>query len=299
MAWLNYHHLFYFWNVAREGGISRAAAHLRLTEPTISSQIRELERAIGQKLFERQGRALVLTEAGRLAYRYANDIFTLGREFQAAMSGATAGKGLRLRVGVADAVPRLVAFRLLEPATKGSPPTTVVCQSDVPHRLLVKLVTDEVDLVISDAPLDSGGRVRLHNRLLGESGVTFFAAPELTAALRQGFPKSLHHAPFLAPAEGTTLRRSLDAWFEENGLRPVIRAEFTDSALLKTFGRASLGVFAAPTAIEAEVRREYRVRVVGRAPSLRERFYVISANRKLQHPAVAAISHSARTRVFG
>lgn len=299
MAWLNYHHLFYFWNVAREGGISRAAAHLRLTEPTISVQVHELEKALGEKLFERQGRALVLTEAGRLAYRYANDIFTLGREFQAAMSGETVGKGVRLLVGVADAVPRLVAFRLLEPATQSRPPTTVVCQSDAPERLLVKLVTQEVDIVISDAPLDSGGRVRTHNRLLGESGISFFAAGEAASALRRGFPKSLHHAPFLAPGENTALRRSLDAWFEEQGIRPLIRGEFTDSALLKTFGRAALGAFAAPTAIEAEVRREYRVRVIGRAPSVRERFYVISATRKHQHPAVAAISHSARTRVFG
>jgi LysR family transcriptional activator of nhaA len=163
----------------------------------------------------------------------------------------------------------------------------------------VKLVTHEVDLVISDAPLDAAGNVRTHNHLLGECGVTLFGAAALVASCRRGFPRSLNGQPFLLPAENTSLRRSLEAWFVAQEVRPDVCGEFTDSALLKTFGRAGVGVFAAPTAIEKEVIREYRVRPIGRIDRLRERFYVISASRSTQHPAVAAIASSARRRLFG
>jgi len=299
MSWLNYHHLLYFWTVAREGTIARAAVQLRLTEPTVGAQIHALEDSLGEKLFEREGRSLVLTELGRVAYRYATDIFTLGREFQAAVSGATSGTTTRLLVGVVDMVPRLIAFRLLEPALLALEPVEIICHNDSPERLLVKLVTHDVDVVISDAPLDSGAKVKTYNRLLGECGVTIFGSEQFARRYRRGFPKSLDKAPFLLPSEGTPLRRSMQAWFEAAGIRPWVRGEFSDSALLKSFGGAGVGLFAAPSAIEREVKREYRVRVVGRVDSLRERFFVISAHRKVPHPAVATITHSARTRLFG
>lgn len=296
MRWLNYHHLFYFWTVVREGTIARAAAVLRLSEPTISSQIHELERALEVELFEREGRKLVVTAAGRLAYRYANEIFLLGSEFQSAIGGTAVGKAARLAVGVADQVPRLIVFRLLEPALQADVPFRLVCQTDTPEALLDKLVNHEIDLVISDTPLDRG---RTHSRLLGECGVSIFGSEELTAKYRRNFPKSMAGAPFLLPAENSALRRSMDRWFEGLGIEPRIRGEFTDSTLLKTFGRASVGLFAAPTAIEKEVRSEYRVRVVGRITEVREKFYAVSATRKTRHAGIAAISHSARTGLFG
>ncbi len=299
MGWLNYHHFFYFWTVAREGSIARAAALLRLTEPTVSAQVHELEQALGERLFRREGRGLVLTDAGRLAQRYANHIFTLGQEFQAAIQGAGISKSARFTVGIADVVPRLIAFRLLEPALRGPRPFILSCQTDSPEGLLVKLVTHQVDAVITDAPLDARGTTTTHNRLLGESSITVFGSEQLATKLRRQFPKSLDKAPFLLPAESTAMRRSLETWFTMTGVRPEIRGEFTDSTLLKTFGRAGVGLFVAPTAIEREMRREYHVRVVGRVPVIRARFYVVSASRKAEHPAVAAITQSARDHLFG
>lgn len=299
VAWLNYHHFFYFWTVAREGSIARAARQLRLSEPTVSAQVRSLEEVLGEQLLRREGRALVLTEAGRLAQRYANDIFTMGQEFQAAIQGFGVSKPARFVVGIADVVPRLIAFRLLEPALRLPKRFVVSCQTDTPDGLLVKLATHQVDAVISDAPIDALGGFRSHNRLLGECGVTIFGSKELATKLRPRFPKSLAGAPFLLPAEGTAMRRSLESWFAAEGFRPEVRGEFTDSALLKTFGRAGTGLFAAPSAIEREISREFRVRVIGRVDSIRERFYVISTSRKAEHTALAAISHSARHKLFG
>ncbi len=299
MEWLNYHHFFYFWTVAREGSIAGAAKVLRLTEPTVSAQLRTLEASLGEPLFRRQGRGLALTEAGRLAQRYANHIFTLGQEFQASIRGVAASKVARFAVGITDAIPRLISFRLLEPALREPTRFMVSSQVDTAEGLLTKLVSHEIDAAITDAPLESRGITETHNRLLGESGITVFGSDELTAALRRKFPSSLSGAPFLLPVESSSTRRALDRWFILNGLRPDVRGEFTDSALLKTFGRAGIGVFVAPTAIEREIRREYRVRVIGRIEAIRERFYVVSASRKTEHPAVTAISRSARHRLFG
>jgi LysR family transcriptional regulator, transcriptional activator of nhaA len=298
MLSLNYHHLFYFWTVAREGTIARAAALLRLTEPTVGSQIHALEAALGEKLFEREGRALVLTEIGKVAYRYATEIFTLGRELQAALVGAEVATTMRLRVGLVDVVPRLIAYRLLEPALLSLEPVQLVCRNDTSDRLLVGLLTHELDAVISDAPLHSGTSVKMENRLLGECGTTIFGSKELVTRYRRGFPRSLDKAPFLLPEEGTTLRRSLEAWFDTAGIVPWVRGHFGDSALLKAFGRSGVGLFAAPTAIEREVRRDYAVGVVGRVESIRERFFIVSTRRKVPHPVVATITHSARRGLF-
>lgn len=298
MQWLNYHHLYYFWVVAREGSIARAARVLRLTEPTIGAQIHALEEALGEKLFRREGRTLTLTDAGRLANRYAHDIFTLGQELRATLGSAGAARDARLAVGVADIVPRLVAFRLLEPALRSGQPYVVDCHSDTPERLVVKLARHEVDMVISTEPLDGPGLARVYSVLLGESPVTFFATSELAQACKRGFPQSLDKRPFLLPAEGTSLRRSLDKWFRAQRIQPDVRGEFNDSSLLKTFGRAGMGIFAAPRVIAREVAREYRVRVVGHAPDVVERFFVISASRKTQHPAVTSIWKVVRERMF-
>lgn len=298
MAWLNYHHLLYFYTVAREGSVARAAEVLHLTQPTVSTQVRMLEQALGERLFERRGRGLALTDAGRVAYRYAEEIFALGREFQDVLGGRPTGRPARLAVGIADAVPKLVAFRLLDSLRHMPEPPTLVCRDDAPERLLAALAAHEVDLVIADTPPGPATAVRVYAHLLGECGVTVFGAPELAAAHRRRFPRSLDGAPFLLPTEQAALRRQLDQWFDQHELRPSVRGQFADSALLKTFGQAGVGLFAAPTAIEAEVRRQYGVRVVGRIDEVRETFYAITAERKVKHPAVAWLTESAHTRLF-
>ena len=297
-TWLNYHHLLYFFTVAREGSVARAAQVLHLTQPTVSSQVRMLERALGERLFERRGRGLVLTDAGRVAYHYAEEIFALGREFQEVLGGRAAGRPARLAVGIVDVVPKLVAWRLLDAVRRMPDPPALVCREDDAEHLLAALAAHELELVLSDSPPGPATAVRVYSHVLGETSVTVFGAPELAAAHRRGFPGSLHGAPFLLPTEHSILRRLLDQWFDERGIRPRIEGQFEDSALLKVFGQAGAGMFAAPTAIEQEIRRQYGVRVVGRIPEVRETFYAITAERRITHPALVRLAEVAKTRLF-
>ena len=299
MEWLNYHHLLYFWLVAREGGLAPAAARLRLAHQTVSGQIRALEQALGEKLFERRGRRLALTELGRVAYRYADEIFSLGAELQETLRGRPSGRPLRLVVGVADAVPKLVARGLLLPALSLPEPVRLVCREDKPERLFAALALHELDVVLSDAPVAPSTGLRAYSHLLGECTVSLFAGARSAARLRRGFPRSLDGAPFLLPTENTSLRRALEGWFEGQGVRPRPVAEFEDSALLKACGQEGVGVFAAPTAVEKEIARQYRVQVLGRIAEVRERFWLISPERRLRLPAVLALSDFAQKAVFG
>lgn len=299
MAWLNYHHLLYFWTVAREGSVTRASEVLHLSQPAVSAQLRTLERMLGEKLFERRGRLLVLTDVGRVVYRYADDIFTIGRELQETLAGRPSGRPPRLIVGVVDAMSKLMAYRLLEHVVRGPDAVRLVIREGTAETLLAELAIHAVDVVLSDAPLPPTVRIKAFSHLLGECSVTVFGAPALLKLHgRRNFPKSLDGAPFLFPLEGTVLRRSLDEWLARVGIRPKMVAEIDDSGLVKVFGQAGAGLFAAPTAVEREVRRQYGVRVVGRIDSIRERFYAISAERRIRHPAVLAISSSARAELF-
>jgi LysR family transcriptional activator of nhaA len=295
---LNYRHLYYFWTVAREGSITRACKQLHVTQPAISTQLHKLEEQLGEPLFAKRGRGLALTDAGRMAFEYADEIFSMGRELTETIRGRPTGKPMRLTVGVTDAFPKLLAYRILAPALRMDPPVHLVLQDDRPERLFADLSIKEVDLVLTDAPLPPTAPIRAYNHLLGECGVTFFAARGLAEAYTEGFPKILNGAPMLMPVEGTTLRRSLSHWFATAGVEPRVVAEVGDSALLKTIGQAGMGIFAAPSAIEAEIRRQYGVAVVGRVEEIRERFYAISVERKLTHPAVVAVTQTAREALF-
>jgi LysR family transcriptional activator of nhaA len=299
MERLNYHHLFYFWTVAREGSVARAAAHLRLAQPTLSGQIRALEGALGEKLFERAGRGLRLTEMGRMVFRYADEIFALGRELAESVKGQPSDRPLRLAVGVADALPKLVAYRLIEPALALPRPVRLVVHEQSTERLLAALALHELDVVLTDRVAPPGVSVRAFNHLLGDCGATLFAAPKLAVKYRRGFPRALDGAPFLLPGETSTLRRALEQWFEKQRIRPRIVGEFDDSTLIKVFGQAGEGLFAAPSIIESSVRKQYGVAIVGRLDRVRERFYAVSAERRLKHPAVIAITESARRELFG
>lgn len=299
MEWLNYHHLLYFWMVAKEGSIARASEELRLAHPTISGQIHRLEAVLGEKLFARRGRQLVLTEAGRLAYRYADEIFSLGREFVDTLKGRTSGRPLKFSVGVADVLPPSLVRRFLEPAFRLGQPVQVTCRADKSvEEFVADLALHRMDLVIADGPADPGPSVRVFNHPLGDCGTTFFATGALATAARRRFPASLDQAPFLMPGPRSAVRRALDQWFEAQDVRPTIVAEFDDSALAKDFGKAGMGIFAAPNVIEDEVVQQYRVRIVGRANAVRQHFYAISVERKIKHPAVIAIREAARQKVF-
>lgn len=298
MEWLNYHHLLYFWVVAREGSIVRAAKVLRLAHPTISAQIRALEHSFGAPLFHRVGRRLVLTDVGRVTLRYADDIFTTGRELLDTVRGRPTGRPVRLHVGVADVLPKLVVRRLLDPALHLDPPVRLVVRDDKPERLFADLAQHALDVVLADAPLGPGSAIRAFNHPLGESEVGIFAAKPLATKLRRRFPASLDGAPMVLPTETASVRRALETWFEREKIRPRVVAESEDSALLNVFGQEGLGAFPAPTAVASVVRRQHRASLVGRVPAVRERFWAITVERRIQNPAVAAICEHARADLF-
>jgi LysR family transcriptional activator of nhaA len=296
---LNYHHLRYFWAAVREGGVTRASQKLNISQPTISAQIRDLEAATGEKLFARQGRKLALTEAGRIVYRYAEEIFNLGRELVDTLKDRPGGgRPVRLTVGIDNVVPKLVAYRLLQPALQLETPLRIECFEDRSERLLAELAVHALDIVLSDAPVPPGVKVRAYNHLLGESGVALYGAPRLAAAHAGSFPGSLEGAPLLLPTANTSLRRSLDGWFEERRLRPRVVGEIEDAALLEVFGHAGVGLFPACLAVERELMGQYRVERVGALDGVRERFFAISVERRIKHPAVLAISQQARQSLF-
>jgi LysR family transcriptional regulator, transcriptional activator of nhaA len=299
MEWLNYHHLFYFWAVARYGSVVRASSELKLSQPTISGQIRRLEQVLEVKLFDRVGRNLVLTEVGRSVFRSADEIFSLGRELVGSLKGRPSLRPLRLTVGVADVLPKVLVQKLLEPAFHIDKPIQLVCREDrVVEDFLGELVGQELDMVLADRPLGPGIKVHAFNHLLGECGTTFLASPKLAKTCRVGFPRSITGVPCLLPSGHATVRRALDQWFEVAKVRPTLVAEFDDSALMYAFGEEGKGIFPSPTVFEEEFRRRYNVEVVGRVKSVRQQFYAISVDRRIQHPAVMAIVTAARQEVF-
>src|SRR4051812_43213807 len=286
MKWLNYNHLYYFWIVAREGSISRAAEELMVSQPTISIQIKDLETAVGQPLFDRVGRGLQLTEAGRIALNYANEIFSLGQEMSNALEHQPAGRTLKLSVGILDVIPKVVVRQILDPALHLPEPVRLICREDKADRLLTDLAARRTDVVLSDAPIGTAVQMEGFNHLLGESGTSFFATRELAARVKKRFPKTLNGAPILPPTGHTQVRRSLNLWFDAKRIHPVVTGEFDDSSLMFWFGQSGAGVFPAPSIMEAKVQHDFGVRLVGRAADVRERFYAISLEAKPKHVAV-------------
>jgi len=299
VTWLNYHHLYYFWVVAREGTISAACKELRLAQPTVSTQLRALEQTLGQPLFDRRGRNLVLTDAGNRAYRYANEIFSLGEELVDTFEGHPMEGRTRLRVGIADVLSKQVAHALLAPALQGEEPVTLVCHEGKPAPLLSQLSVYELDLVLSDSPIPPDVKLKGFNHLLGESTIAIYGAKRLAAKYRRGFPESLDGAPMLLPTGNTSIRRSLDQWFASKGVRPVVVAEFEDSALMKVFGQAGAGIYPIPSIIEKESQRLYGGGVIGQISALRVQYYAISVERRLTHPGVVAFINAAQRDLFG
>lgn len=298
MAWLNYHHLLYFWTVARCGTIAAASKELLLSQPTISTQLKTLEESLGQKLFQRQGRRLALTDVGRTTFRYADDIFRLGRELQETLKNGPVGQQVRLSVGVVDVIPKLVAERLLEPAYEAMPQLQLECQELPLPQLLARLALHEFDVVLADQPPPADVKVRAYSHKLGDSGMSFFGVKTF-APLSKKFPQSLHGQPMLMTAQGTAVRTELDSWLESQGVRPRVVGEFDDSALMKVFGDRGRGIFAAPTAIEDGLLERSVLELIGRTEAVRQSYYAITVDRRLRHPAVVAIAERARADLFG
>ncbi|MEW6501469.1 MAG: transcriptional activator NhaR [Thermodesulfobacteriota bacterium] len=299
MEWLNYHHLYYFWTVMREGSVTSAAARLRLAQSTVSAQLAQLEAALGGKLFQKKGRALQPTDLGLTVFRYAESIFSLGRELLDTVHGRPVSGPLRLVAGVVDALPKLVVRKLLAPAMQLPEKLRLVCHEGKGEQLLAELAIHGLDIVLTNTPARSGLPIKTYSHLLGECGITFFGVKKLAASLRASFPASLHGAPMLLPTPMSALRGSLDQWLATHRIMPQIVGEFDDMALLKAFGRAGDGVFAMPSVIEKEVRSQFGVEVLGRTEEIRERFYAISVERIIKHPAVVAIREASMHKIFG
>lgn len=296
--WLNYHHLLYFWAVAKEGSVSAACERLHVAQPTVSGQIKKLEKSLGQQLLMRSGRSVALTDVGRTVFRYADEIFSIGKELRDTLDGRISERPKSLHVGLPEVLPKLIAFRLLEPAMQLDERIKLICREGPMDQLLAQLATHELDVVFSDSPVGSLVSVRAFNHSLGECGVGLFGTPKLCRRFQKGIPGSLNDAPFLLPGEHTALRRSVSQWLHQLDVEPHVVGEMDDTALLKVFAEAGMGLIPAPMAIKSEIEKQFGLRLLVEIPGASEKFYAITAERKLTHPAVVAISDVARHTLF-
>jgi len=294
MEWLNYHHLRYFWTVAKEGSLARAAEKLHVSQPSISEQIRELEESLGEKLFRREGRNNVLTDVGQVVFGYAEEIFALGRELLNAVNQRPGTKALRLYVGVADSFPKLVTNEILRPVFSLPQVVHVICREGKIADLLAQLAAHRLDVVLADEPASASAGIKVFNHPLGETGTVFCAAKSLAARLRRNFPASLHQSPALLPAENTSLRRALEQWFREHRIQPRVLAEFEDLALMKVMAAEGRGFMAVPAVTAQHAMTHYGFAQVGSADDCRVQFHALTAERRIAHPAVSLITKRSR-----
>lgn len=291
---INYQHLLYFWSVVRTGSLTRACEELALSAPTVSSQLRTLEERLGEKLLLKSGRNLVPTDVGKMVYSYANEIFTLGQELLEALEQRPSSRPLRLLVGIDDVVPKEIAYRIVEPSMHLKQPVRVVCREGTLERLVADLAVHDIDVVLSDAPVTPTLNVRVYSHSLGSSKVYWMATPALARTLRRGFPQSLDGVPVLLPTDDTSIRRALDQWLDRQNVRPLMLGEFEDYAMLREFARAGHGFAPVPAVLESQFRREHGFVRIGMARGVKAEFFAISAERKIRHPAVVAMTDSAR-----
>ncbi len=296
---MNFKHLHYFWATAKAGGIMRAGEQLNITPQTLSGQIKLLEERLGCALFRKSGRRLELTDEGRTALGYADQIFGLGAEMEAAIGHARAGGPvLDCRVGIADAVPKSIAYRLLEPALDVAQPVRLICHEGKFADLLGQLAIQRLDLVIADEPMNKQMSVKAFNHALGSTSMSFYGTPALRKTLKGKFPRNLDGAPMLVQGSASAVRQRLELWLTERRIHTRTVGEFDDAALMKAFGREGRGVFMSPTVLELETCEQYGVEVLGRTDELVEEFFAVSVERRITHPCVAAITQAARGRLF-
>lgn len=298
MHWLNYHHLLYFWTTIREGSITAAAEKLYVSQPTVSGQLRELERAVGARLYEKSGRELRLSDTGRLVFEYAEEIFTTGEELMNRLRGKPGSRAPTFGIGIPDVMPKLIASRLVEPVFQLPEPVHLVCREAKLSELLDDLATHRLDVVLSDSQVGSQGNVRAFNHLLGECGIALLCSPDLLKKHKAGFPRSLSEAPLLLPTEGTVLGRTVSQWLKKLEIEPNIAAEIEDSALMKVLAGRGLGVVPVAAAVVDDAKRQYDLRVLGEIPDVRLQFYAITVERKVTHPTVLAVCEAAAKGLF-
>ncbi len=291
---LNFKHLHYFWVVAKAGSITRASEQIHITPQTISGQISLLEEYLGKPLFNKVGRNLKLSDTGKLVMSYADEIFSLGDEIEEAVRTQPGDRPMTFKVGIADVVPKTIAYRLIAPAMELEDPIRVVCRESNLKTLLGELALHRLDIVIADGPIPPDVSVKGFNHALGECGISFLAADALATELEADFPYSLNDAPLLLPSDSNLSHMKLLDWLDSKRIAPRVVGEFDDSALMKVFGQAGVGVFTVPSAIADDVAQQYKARIIGHCDGLSEQFYAISVERKLRHPAVVAITSAAR-----
>ncbi len=290
MEWLNYHHLLYFWTVAKEGSLRAASESLRVSQPSISAQLQALESSLGQPLFRQSGRGKVLTDAGQMVFGYAEEIFTLGGELMNSVKNRPTARARRLTVGLSDSFPKLVAHDILQPLFTSAEPMHIVCREGKIDDLLAQLALHRLDVVLADEPASSSHNFRSFNHLLAKSPLTFCAAPKLGGTLRRNFPKSLHGAPALLPGENTPTRRALEKWFRQQRIEPRVIGEFDDAALMSVVAAEGAGFIAVPSAVVADASARYGFQLLGTAARCQVEFYAITAERRLEHPGVVIIA---------
>jgi LysR family transcriptional activator of nhaA len=295
---LNFHHLFYFWTVATEGSVTRASRRLGLAQPSVSAQVRKLEEAFGADLFEKTGRGRLLTDLGRDVLRHAERVFGSAQNLVDHLNGRRLDDAATIAVGIPDVMSRLVAHRLMAPLYDRRPALTIDCRGSNFEDLLSDLAVSRFDVILSHTPMASHVRIKAFNHKLGESELTVFAKQEVAEERRAGFPASLEGLPMLLPVAGTELRRSLDQWFDQHRVAPLVVGEFSDSALMKEFGAGGAGAFVAPSVVEAKVCKQYSVEPIGRLADLHEQFFAITTNKRIVHPGVSLIIDAARAHVF-
>lgn len=291
---INFKHLHYFWMVAKQGSITKASEHLHITPQTISGQISLLEEQLGKDLFSKVGRNLALTDTGHMVLSYADEIFSLGSELEQSVRIASTDRTQLLRVGIADSIPKSIAYRLLAPAMALEDPVRLVCKENSLEDLLGELALHKLDLIIADGPIPPHLGVRGFNHFLGECGTSFMAAPKLIEQDEADFPKSLIGAPFLIPSDQSLIQIQLLQWLEKHHIHPKIMGEFDDRALMKTFGQAGAGVFIVPSAIASEVAKQFQVEIIGSSEEIREQFFAIATEQRLSNPAIVAITDAAK-----
>ena len=298
MEWLNYHHLRYFWTVARKGGVRKAAEELHVSQPSISAQLRLLEESLGQKLFRRSGRNLVLTETGQLVLNYADEIFSAGRELMNAVKQRPGKHPVRVNIGLTDAFPKLIAFQILPAAFRSEAAVHMICREGEIGPLVSHLQAHRLDIVLADEPASSALKAKTFNHRLGRSGVTFCAVPSLAAKLRRNFPQSLDGAPALLPTQNMGMRAALETWFDSKAIRPRLVGEFEDSALMEVCSTGGRGFTAVHTVVDRAALKHFGLRVIARVDECGTDFYAITAERRVKHPAAVAITEHAYSSVF-
>lgn len=284
----NYRHLYYFWVVAKEGSMSKAAERLNIATQTISAQVHELEKSLGYLLFKPAGRNIILTDSGLVALEIADQIFSIGERLPEALRDAAKSPKIKIIVGISDSLPKFVARQLLEPVLKHKDVQLIAHEGEF-DKLLADLVLHRIDIILADRPANNNKNINVFSEVLSKTSIAWYSPQQFLKIAKNNFPDCLSELPILLPTVHSTVRLLMDQWFTKLGLTPNIIGEFQDSALLKTFAASGMGVFPAGKLIEKDLKETYGIELIGNCDEIYEHFYAIRSEKKIQHPLVQAI----------